>query len=57
MEGIMSMIKASSESNEIRSVQEIDHPTMQEFLSKLAIWDLKCQGTNLQAKVSWIKNY
>ena len=34
MEGIMSMIEASSRSNEIRTVQEIDHSTMQEFLSK-----------------------
>lgn len=33
------MIEASSKSKEIRSVQEIHHPTMQEFLSKLAIWD------------------
>ena len=39
LEGIMSMIEASSKSKEIRSVQEIHHPTMQEFLSKLAIWD------------------
>ena len=33
------MIEASSKSKKIRSVQEIHHPTMQEFLSKLAIWD------------------
>ena len=33
------MIEASSKSNEIRTVQEIDHSTMQGFLNKLAIWD------------------
>ena len=28
-----------SKSNEISTVEQIDHATMQEFLSKLAIWD------------------
>ena len=34
----MSMIEGSK-SNEISTVEQIDHATMQEFLSKLAIWD------------------
>ena len=34
----MSMIEGST-SNEISTVEQIDHATMQEFLSKLAIWD------------------
>ena len=34
----MSMIEGSI-SNEISTVEQIDHATMQEFLSKLAIWD------------------
>ena len=38
MESLMSMID-SSKSNEISAVEQIDHATMQEFLSKLAIWD------------------
>ena len=35
----MSMIQNSGKTNEIRSLNEIDNSTMQEFLSKLAIWD------------------
>ena len=38
MEGLLSMTEGSSKSNAIRSVKEIDHNTMQEFLDKLAIW-------------------
>ena len=38
MESLMSMIEGSK-SNEISAVEQIDHATMQEFLSKLAIWD------------------
>ena len=34
----MPMIEGST-SNEISTVEQIDHATMQEFLSKLAIWD------------------
>ena len=34
----MSMIEGSK-SNEISTVEQIDHATMQEFLSKPAIWD------------------
>ena len=34
----MSMIEGPK-SNEITAVEQIDHATMQEFLSKLAIWD------------------
>ena len=34
----MSMIEGST-SNEISTVEQTDHATMQEFLSKLAIWD------------------
>ena len=34
----MSMIEGST-SIEISTVEQIDHATMQEFLSKLAIWD------------------
>ena len=34
----MSMIEGSK-SNEISTVEQMDHATMQEFLSKLAIWD------------------
>ena len=34
----MSMTERSK-SNEISTVEQIDHATMQEFLSKLAIWD------------------
>ena len=34
----MSMIEGSK-SNEISAVEQIDHATMQEFFSKLAIWD------------------
>ena len=34
----MSMTEGSK-SNEISTVEQIDHATMQEFLSKLAIWD------------------
>ena len=39
----MSMIEGSK-SNEISAVEQMDHATMQEFLSKLAIWDFfdKC---------------
>lgn len=39
MEGLMSMIQNSSKTNEIHSLSEIDNSNMQEFLSKLAIWD------------------
>lgn len=39
MEGLMSMIEGSSKSNEIRTVEEIDHSIMQEFLDRLAIWN------------------
>ena len=38
MESLMSTIEGSK-SNEISVVEQIDHVTMQEFLSKLAIWD------------------
>ena len=38
MESLMSMIEGSK-SNQIGTVEQIDHATMQEFLSKLAIWD------------------
>ena len=38
MESLMSMIEGSK-SNEISAVEQIDHATMQELLSKLAIWD------------------
>ena len=38
MQSLMSMIEGST-SNEISTVEQIDHATMQEFLSKLAIWD------------------
>ena len=38
MESLTSMIEGSK-SNEISAVEQIDHATMQEFLSKLAIWD------------------
>ena len=38
MESSMSMIEGSK-SNEISAVGQIDHATMREFLSKLAIWD------------------
>ena len=38
MESLMSMTEGSK-SNEISTVEQIDHATMQEFLSKLAIWD------------------
>ena len=38
MEKLMPMIEGST-SNEISTVEQIDHATMQEFLSKLAIWD------------------
>ena len=34
----MSMIEVSK-SNEISTVEQIDHAAMQEFLSKLTIWD------------------
>ena len=34
----MSMIEGSK-SNEISTVEQIDHATLQEFLSKPAIWD------------------
>ena len=34
----MSMIEGSK-SNEVSAVEQIDHATVQEFLSKLAIWD------------------
>ena len=34
----MPMIEGST-SNEISTVEQIDHATMQEFLPKLAIWD------------------
>ena len=34
----MSMIEGSK-SNEISAVAQIDHATMQKFLSQLAIWD------------------
>ena len=39
MEGLMSMIEGSNKSNEIRTVEEIDHSIMQEFLDRLAIWN------------------
>ena len=35
----MSIIEGSK-SDEISAVEQIDHVTMQEFLSKLAIWDI-----------------
>ena len=38
MESLMPMIEGST-SNEITTVEQIGHATMQEFLSKLAIWD------------------
>ena len=38
MGNLMPMIEGST-SNEISTVEQIDHATMQEFLSKLAIWD------------------
>ena len=38
MESLMSMIEGPK-SSEITSVEQINHETMQEFLSKLAIWD------------------
>ena len=38
MESLMSMIEVSK-SNEISTVEQIDHATMQEFLFKLAICD------------------
>ena len=38
MESLMSMIEGSK-SNEISVVEQIDHATMREVLSKLAIWD------------------
>ena len=38
MENLMSMIEGSK-SHEISAVEQIDHATMQEFSSKLAIWD------------------
>ena len=37
MESLMSKIEGPK-SNEITSVEQINHETMQEFLSKLAIW-------------------
>ena len=40
MEGIMSLInEASGTSNDITSVSQINHNTMQEFLNKMPIWD------------------
>ena len=38
MESLMSMIEGPK-SNEITSVEQINHENMQEFLSKLDIWD------------------
>ena len=39
MEGIMSLINASSSNNDVTDVDQINQKTMQEFLSKIAIWD------------------
>ena len=40
MEGIMSLINASSSSiKDVTDVDQINQKTMQEFLSKIAIWD------------------
>ena len=39
MEGLLSMIEGAASSNEISSVEEIDHPTIKEFLNKLTTWD------------------
>ena len=55
MESSMSMIEGSK-FNEISAVGQIDHATMWEFLSKLAIWDF-FEMTNTQAKVKMTKNY
>ena len=38
MDSLMSIIEGPK-SNEIAAVEQIDHATMQEFMSKLAIWD------------------
>lgn len=39
MEGLMSLIENSGQGNEVCSLNQIDNSIMQEFLSKLAIWD------------------
>ena len=57
MESLISMIEGST-SNEITSVEQVDYATMQEFLSKLAIWDFfemsKQEFTSMSEFVVWI---